>query len=132
MKDATELEKLSAYADDTAVLEKLLAVKQGKKEELASYLKQTQNIAINPDSVFDIQIKRLHEYKRQQMNALYVIDKYFEIKEGKLPKRPITVIFGARLLRLMSLQKTLSMSSSAYRRSLPMTRRYLHTCPLSW
>lgn len=95
-KDATELEKLSAYADDTAVLEKLLAVKQGKKEELASYLKQTQNIAINPDSVFDIQIKRLHEYKRQQMNALYVIDKYFEIKGGKLPKRPITVIFGAK------------------------------------
>ena len=95
-KDATELEKLSAYADDTAVLEKLLAVKQGKKEELASYLKQTQDIAINPDSVFDIQIKRLHEYKRQQMNALYVIDKYFEIKEGKLPKRPITVIFGAK------------------------------------
>lgn len=95
-KDATELEKLSAYADDTAVLEKLLAVKQGKKEELASYLKQTQNIAINPDSVFDIQIKRLHEYKRQQMNALYVIDKYFEIKKGKLPKRPITVIFGAK------------------------------------
>ena len=95
-KDATELEKLSAYADDTAVLEKLLAVKQGKKEELASYLKQTQNIAINPDSVFDIQIKRLHEYKRQQMNALYVIDKYFEVKEGKLPKRPITVIFGAK------------------------------------
>ena len=95
-KDATELEKLSAYADDTAVLEKLLAVKQGKKEELASYLKQTQNIAIKPDSVFDIQIKRLHEYKRQQMNALYVIDKYFEIKEGKLPKRPITVIFGAK------------------------------------
>ena len=95
-KDATELEKLSAYADDSAVLEKLLAVKQGKKEELASYLKQTQNIAINPDSVFDIQIKRLHEYKRQQMNALYVIDKYFEIKEGKLPKRPITVIFGAK------------------------------------
>ena len=95
-KDATELEKLSACADDTAVLEKLLAVKQGKKEELASYLKQTQNIDINPDSVFDIQIKRLHEYKRQQMNALYVIDKYFEIKEGKLPKRPITVIFGAK------------------------------------
>lgn len=95
-KDATELEKLSAYADDTAVLEQLLAVKQGKKEELASYLKQTQNIDINPDSVFDIQIKRLHEYKRQQMNALYVIDKYFEIKEGKLPKRPITVIFGAK------------------------------------
>ena len=95
-KDATELEKLAAYADDSAVLEKLLAVKQGKKQDLAAYLKETQNITVNPDSVFDIQIKRLHEYKRQQMNALYVIDKYFEIKEGKLPKRPITVIFGAK------------------------------------
>ncbi|MFR8814205.1 MAG: glycogen/starch/alpha-glucan phosphorylase [Lachnospiraceae bacterium] len=95
-KDATELEKLAAYADDSAVLEKLLSVKQGKKKDLAAYLKETQNITVNPDSVFDIQIKRLHEYKRQQMNALYVIDKYFEIKEGKLPKRPITVIFGAK------------------------------------
>ena len=95
-KDATELEKLAAYADDSAVLEKLLAVKQGKKKNLAAYLKETQNITVNPDSVFDIQIKRLHEYKRQQMNALYVIDKYFEIKDGKLPKRPITVIFGAK------------------------------------
>ena len=95
-KDATELEKLAAYADDSAVLEKLLAVKQGKKKDLAAYLKESQNITVNPDSVFDIQIKRLHEYKRQQMNALYVIDKYFEIKEGKLPKRPITVIFGAK------------------------------------
>ena len=95
-KDATELENLAAYADDSAVLEKLLAVKQGKKKDLAAYLKETQNITVNPDSVFDIQIKRLHEYKRQQMNALYVIDKYFEIKEGKLPKRPITVIFGAK------------------------------------
>ena len=95
-KDATELEKLAVYADDSAVLEKLLAVKQGKKKDLVAYLKETQNITVNPDSVFDIQIKRLHEYKRQQMNALYVIDKYFEIKEGKLPKRPITVIFGAK------------------------------------
>lgn len=95
-KNATELEKLAAYADDSAVLEKLLSVKQGKKKDLAAYLKETQNITVNPDSVFDIQIKRLHEYKRQQMNALYVIDKYFEIKEGKLPKRPITVIFGAK------------------------------------
>ena len=94
-KDATELEKLAAYADDSAVLEKLLAV-TGQEKDLAAYLKETQNITVNPDSVFDIQIKRLHEYKRQQMNALYVIDKYFEIKEGKLPKRPITVIFGAK------------------------------------
>ncbi len=95
-KDATALENLGKYVNDATVLEKLLAVKQGKKEELAAYLKETQGIEINPNSVFDIQIKRLHEYKRQQMNALYVIDKYFEIKEGKLPKRPITVIFGAK------------------------------------
>ncbi len=95
-KDATELERLAQFADDSCVLEKLLAVKNEKKRELAVYLKNTQNIDINPDSIFDIQIKRLHEYKRQQMNALYVIDKYFEIKEGKLPQRPITVIFGAK------------------------------------
>ena len=95
-KDATELEKLAAYADEKKKKKKLLAVKQGKKKDLVAYLKETQNITVNPDSVFDIQIKRLHEYKRQQMNALYVIDKYFEIKEGKLPKRPITVIFGAK------------------------------------
>ena len=95
-KDATELERLAQFADDSGVLEKLLAVKNEKKRELAVYLKNTQNIDINPDSIFDIQIKRLHEYKRQQMNALYVIDKYFEIKEGKLPQRPITVIFGAK------------------------------------
>ena len=95
-KDATELENLKKYYDDAKVQDQILAVKQQKKVELAKYLKDTQNIDINPDSVFDIQIKRLHEYKRQQMNVLYVIDKYFEIKEGKLPKRPITVIFGAK------------------------------------
>lgn len=95
-KDATELEQLARFVDDADVLTKLLAVKDGKKRELAAYLRETQGITINPESVYDIQIKRLHEYKRQQMNALYVIDKYFEIKEGKLPKRPITVIFGAK------------------------------------
>ena len=95
-EDAMELEKLGAYVDDDAVLEKLLAVKMGNKVRLKNYLKKTQNIDINENSVFDIQIKRLHEYKRQQMNALYVINKYFEIKEGKKPARPITVIFGAK------------------------------------
>ena len=95
-KDATELEKLGKYVDDDAVLDKILAVKDLKKKELADYLKKTQNITINPDSVFDIQVKRLHEYKRQQMNLLYVIDKYFEIKEGKKPSKPITVLFGAK------------------------------------
>ena len=95
-EDAMELEKLGAYVDDDAVLDKLLAVKMGNKVRLKNYLKKTQNIDINENSVFDIQIKRLHEYKRQQMNALYVINKYFEIKEGKKPARPITVIFGAK------------------------------------
>lgn len=95
-KDAMELEKLAAYAGDAGVLERLLAMKQDKKLELKKYLKETQNIDIDENSVFDIQIKRLHEYKRQQMNALYVIQKYFEVKEGKKPVRPITVIFGAK------------------------------------
>lgn len=95
-KDAKELEKLLRFADDTAVLEKLLAVKAGKKAELKEYLEKTQKITLDENSVFDIQVKRLHEYKRQQMNALYVIHKYFEIKAGKKPTRPITVIFGAK------------------------------------
>lgn len=95
-KDANELEKLGNFVNDDDVLNKVLDVKQQKKVELKNYLKATQNIDINEDSVFDIQVKRLHEYKRQQMNALYVINKYFEIKEGKLPKRPITVFFGAK------------------------------------
>lgn len=95
-KDAMELEKLSSYVNDDAVLEKLLAIKNARKVILCEYLKHTQNIEINADSVFDIQVKRLHEYKRQQMNALYVIHKYFEIKGGKKPVRPITVFFGAK------------------------------------
>ncbi len=92
-KDAMELEKL---ADDDAVLEKLLAIKEARKIVLRDFLKHTQNIDINADSVFDIQVKRLHEYKRQQMNTLYVIHKYFEIRAGKKPQRPITVFFGAK------------------------------------
>lgn len=95
-KDAADLEKLAAYANDSAVLEKLLAIKQERKVILRDYLKHTQNVDLDVNSVFDIQVKRLHEYKRQQMNALYVIHKYFEIKNGKKPVRPITVIFGAK------------------------------------
>jgi len=95
-KDATELKKLEQYMNDDAVVEKFLNVKSGRKTVLKNYLKTTQNIEIDDNSIFDIQIKRLHEYKRQQMNALYVINKYFEIKEGKKPARPITVIFGAK------------------------------------
>ena len=95
-ENAEELEKLLAYKDDDAVIEKLLSIKGDNKKALCDYLKQTQNVELNPESIFDIQIKRLHEYKRQQMNALYVIHKYKEIKAGKKPSTPITVIFGAK------------------------------------
>ena len=95
-KDADELEKLLKFADDTKVLEKLLEIKKENKHALAAYLKATQGVEIDENSIFDIQIKRLHEYKRQQMNALYVIHKYLEIKKGKKVSTPITVIFGAK------------------------------------
>ena len=95
-KDANELEKLGAYVNDDAALEKLLSVKAGKKADLKNYLKQTHGFDFDENSIFDIQVKRLHEYKRQQMNALYVIHKYFEIKSGKKPTTPITVFFGAK------------------------------------
>ena len=95
-KDATELKKLGAFVNDETVLQKILDVKNAKKAELKDYLAKTQGIELNENSIYDIQIKRLHEYKRQQMNALYVIHKYFEIKAGKKPARPITVIFGAK------------------------------------
>ena len=95
-KDAMELEKLGQFVSDPSVLTKLLDVKAEKKAQLVSYLKNTQGLEVNPDSIFDIQVKRLHEYKRHQMNALYVIHKYLEIKAGKLPKKPITVLFGAK------------------------------------
>lgn len=96
LKDAEKLEKLLEYQDDSAVLEKLQEIKKHSKEALRDYLKLTQNVEIDPNSVFDIQVKRLHEYKRQQMNALYAIYKYKEIKKGNLPKRPLTMIFGAK------------------------------------
>lgn len=95
-KDAAELKKLEKFAEDEESLQNLLQIKKENKHQLAEYLRRTQGIELNEDSVFDIQIKRLHEYKRQQMNALYVIYKYLEIKSGKLPKTPITVIFGAK------------------------------------
>lgn len=95
-KDADELEKLAALADDKAVQDEILAIKMTKKKELAEYLKTNENVTIDPDSIFDIQVKRLHEYKRQQMNALYIIHKYFDIKAGNKPKNPITMLFGAK------------------------------------
>ncbi len=95
-RDAMELEKLAAFSQDTAVLEELLSIKAKRKEILRDYLRRTQNICVDENSVFDIQVKRLHEYKRQQLNALYVIHKYLEIKSGRKPIRPITVFFGAK------------------------------------
>lgn len=95
-KDAAELEKLLAYKEDEATLDAIAAIKRGKKEALAAYIREKEGVEIDPGSIFDIQIKRLHEYKRQQMNALYIIHKYLEIKKGKVPKRPITFIFGAK------------------------------------
>ena len=95
-KDAAELEKLLEYKDDENILNKLLEIKHKNKEALASYLKETQGIEISPDTIYDIQVKRLHEYKRQQLNALYIIDKYLEIKGGKKPAVPVTAIFGAK------------------------------------
>ena len=95
-KDAMELTKLEELLEDQQVLSRLLEIKQDNKCALKNYLEETQGLHINENSIFDIQIKRLHEYKRQQMNALYVIYKYLEIKKGKIPKTPITVIFGAK------------------------------------
>ena len=95
-KDANELEKLGNFINDDAVLTKLVDIKNAKKAELASYLKKTQNLDVPDNSIFDIQVKRLHEYKRQQLNVLYIIRKYFEIKAGKKPSTPITCFFGAK------------------------------------
>ena len=95
-KDADKLEKLLEYQEDQEVLDELLKIKQNRKKELAAYVQEKEGVTLNPDSIFDIQVKRLHEYKRQQMNALYIIHKYLEIKGGKKPARPITFLFGAK------------------------------------
>ena len=95
-KDATELEKLLQYQGDQKVLESLLQVKAEKKKQLKEYLLRTQGVEIDENSIYDIQVKRLHEYKRQQLNALYIIHKYLEIKSGIIPEKPVTVIFGAK------------------------------------
>ena len=95
-KDAAELEKLLAFKDDEKVLDRLVAIKHANKKALCKYLEETQGVKVSADTIFDIQIKRLHEYKRQQLNALYIIDKYLEIKAGKIPAAPVTAIFGAK------------------------------------
>lgn len=95
-KDAMELEKLVKFKNDAKVLKRLEEIKTDNKKALKKYLYETQNLVINEHSIFDVQIKRLHEYKRQQMNALYAVYKYMDIKAGNRPKTPITMIFGAK------------------------------------
>ena len=95
-KDADKLEDLGKFINDDAVLDKVLNIKQQKKTELAAYIKKTEGIELDDKSIYDIQVKRLHEYKRQQLNALYIIHKYLEIKRGNKPSTPITFIFGAK------------------------------------
>lgn len=95
-KDASKLEELESYAEDEGVLKQLADIKHENKEVLARWLEHTQHISVNPDSVFMIQSKRLHEYKRQQLNLLYLIHQYFEIKAGHVPPAAVTAIFGAK------------------------------------
>ncbi len=95
-KNATALEKLLDYQDDSETQEVILEIKQRSKQHLVDYILEKENILLHRDGIFDIQIKRLHEYKRQQMNALYVIYKYLMIKKGHYPKRPINIIFGGK------------------------------------
>lgn len=95
-KDASQLEKLAAFTEDEAVLKQLTAIKRDNKAALSDWLKHTQNVKVNPDSLFAIQSKRLHEYKRQQLNLLYLIHQYFEIKAGHMPQIPLTAVFGAK------------------------------------
>lgn len=95
-KDADKLEKLLEYKDNQEVLDRIAEIKMNRKKDLAAYVKEAEGVTLNPEAIFDIQVKRLHEYKRQQMNALYIIHKYLEIKNGKKPQRPLTFIFGAK------------------------------------
>ena len=95
-KDANRLEDLLQYKDDVTVLDRLGEIKKNNKLALTDYIQEHEGVELNPNGIFDIQIKRLHEYKRQQMNALYIIHKYLEIKNGKKPVRPLNFIFGAK------------------------------------
>ena len=94
--DATKLKDLLKFVDDETVLNKLLTIKQNRKQDLCNYLNKTMHLTLSPNSIFDIQIKRLHEYKRQQMNLLYIIQLLQKIRSGYVPSTPITFIFGAK------------------------------------
>ena len=95
-KDATQLERLLDFKDDEMVLDRISEIKMDNKKALCAYIKEKEGVTLDPHSIFDIQAKRMHEYKRQQMNALYIIHKYLEVKSGKKPSTPLTFIFGAK------------------------------------
>ena len=128
--DAARLSSLMDYYNDSAVLERLLAIKAANKRAASDLFARDQyGIRLDPDAVFDIQVKRLHEYKRQQMNALYVIHKYLEIKAGKTPQRPVTVIFGAKAAPAYVMAKHIIHLILCLRRLIendPQVRPWLH------
>ena len=129
-RDPARLSKLMDYYNDSAVLEKLLSIKSANKRFASDVFARDQyGIRLDPEAVFDIQVKRLHEYKRQQMNALYVIHKYLEIKAGQLPPRPITVIFGAKAAPAYVMAKHIIHLILCLRRLIesdPQVRPWLH------
>ena len=128
--DPTRLSRLMDYYNDSSVLEKLLDIKVANKRAASDLFARDQyGIRLDPDAVFDIQVKRLHEYKRQQMNALYVIHKYLEIKAGKTPQRPVTVIFGAKAAPAYVMAKHIIHLILSLRRLIendPQVRPWLH------
>ena len=128
-RDAAELEKLLPFADDPDSLSSLLEVKQHNKRKFQALLRQRQGVEVDENSIFDIQVKRLHEYKRQQMNALWVIYKYCQIKGGNKPARPITVLFGAKAAPAYTMAKNiihLILCLQALTESDPDVRPWLH------
>ena len=128
-RDAARLEQLLPFADDPESLASLLEVKQHNKRKLQALLRQRQGVEVDENSIFDIQVKRLHEYKRQQMNALWVIYKYCQIKGGNKPARPITVLFGAKAAPAYTMAKNiihLILCLQALTESDPDVRPWLH------
>lgn len=115
-KDADKLEKLLEFKDNPEVLDQIAQIKMNRKQELVAYVKENEGVTLNPDSIFDIQIKRLHEYKRQQMNALYIIHKYLEIKQVKSRFVPSPLFSGQRQHRPISLHRTSSIYFWYYRK----------------
>ena len=126
-QDASELEKLQKYLDDEVVLDKLLTIKQEKKTQLANVIKEKEGIELDPSSIFDVQVKRLHEYKRQQMNVLYIIYQYLQIKAGHSLHILLHVSLAQKQLLLLSSQKISFIHSFVCSSLLTMIQKYLLT-----